>query len=137
MSEKIETFFEIFLRLWNVGILQHPFIMIFAVLGKQLTRYRSFIILSCFGNDRAARAVRFLTNIPPFYGVLLTGNKIKIIINQKQCVLIWYENYTLEELWKVKDEWSPYKLCYIDESHLCHKATVIRVILHQLESLIT
>ena len=52
----------------------------FAGLGKQLTRYRSFIILSCFGNDRAARAVRFLTNIPPFYGVLLTGNKIKIII---------------------------------------------------------
>ena len=51
----------------------------FAVLGKQLTRYRSFIILSCFGNGRAVRAVTFLTNTSPFYVVPLTGNKIKII----------------------------------------------------------
>ena len=45
----------------------------FDALGEQLTRYRSFIILSCFGNDRA-RAVRFITNTSPVCMVAVTGN---------------------------------------------------------------
>ena len=49
----------------------------FAALGNQPTRYRSFIILSCFGNDRA-RAVRFVTNTSPLCIVAVTGNILKL-----------------------------------------------------------
>lgn len=49
----------------------------FAALGNQLTRYRSFIILSCFGNDRA-RAVTIVTNTSPLRIVAVTGNILKL-----------------------------------------------------------
>ena len=78
-KETIKTFFSkyVFFAVMDCWYFATSFYNDFAALGNQLTRYRSFIILSCFGNDRA-RSVTFLMNTSPLCIVDLTGNISKL-----------------------------------------------------------